>query len=114
MSGDGKTTIAPEVLKSIARLSCLSVEGVSRMASSPVSIGRLLGKPIREGVEIEIEDDTVYLNLYVILKNNVNIREVSRNIQHKVYRAITDLVGMNVGKINVHVEDIDYDTNSKE
>ncbi len=113
MSGDGKTTIAPEVLKSIARLSCLSVEGVSRMATSPISFGRLLSKTIKEGVEVEIEDDTVYVNLFVILKSDVNIREVSRNIQHTVHRAITDLVGMNVGKINVHVEDIDYN-NPKE
>jgi uncharacterized alkaline shock family protein YloU len=110
MSGDGITTIAPEVLKSIARLSCLSIEGVSRMATSPISFGRFLKKSIQDGVEIEIEEDTVYVNLYVILKSNVNIREVSRNIQQQVYRAITDLVGMNVGKINVHVEDIDYDT----
>ncbi len=108
MSGDGKTTIAPKVLESIARLSCLSVEGVSRMATSPVSIGRLLSKTIRKGVEVEVEGDTVYVNLYVILKSNGNIREVSRNIQNQVYRAITDLVGMNVGKINVHIEDIDY------
>ncbi|MFN3307744.1 MAG: Asp23/Gls24 family envelope stress response protein [Anaerolineales bacterium] len=108
MSGDGKTTIAPKVLESIARLSCLSVEGVSRMATSPVSIGRLLSKTIRKGVEVEVEGDTVYINLYVILKSNGNIREVSRNIQNQVYRAITDLVGMNVGKINVHIEDIDY------
>lgn len=113
MSGDGKTTIAPKVLESIARLSCLSVEGVSRMATSPVSIGRLLSKTIRKGVEVEVEGDTVYVNLYVILKSNGNIREVSRNIQHQVYRAITDLVGMNVGKINVHIEDIDYNNQPK-
>lgn len=111
MSGDGITTIAPDVLKSIARLSCLSVEGVSRMASSSASLGRLWSKTARDGVTIDIEDDTVYVNLYVILKSNVNIREVSRNIQNQVYRAITDLVGMNVGKINVHVEDIDYEDN---
>ncbi len=108
MTGDGKTTIAPEVLKSIARLSCLSVDGVSRMASHPLSFGRLLNKQGREGVEVEIENDMVYVNLYVILKSDVNIREVSRNIQQQVHRAITDLVGMNVGKINVHIEDIDY------
>lgn len=111
MSGDGITTIAPDVLKSIARLSCLSVEGVSRMASSSISLGHLWSKTARDGVSIDIEDDTVYVNLYVILKSNVNIREVSRNIQNQVYRAITDLVGMNVGKINVHVEDIDYEDN---
>ncbi|MCS6907293.1 MAG: Asp23/Gls24 family envelope stress response protein [Anaerolineales bacterium] len=108
MCSDGKTTIAPEVLKSIARMSCLSVEGVSRMATSPAFLGRLISKKTQEGVEVEVEDDKVYINLYVVLKPSVNIREVSRNIQQQVYRAITDLVGMNVGKINVHVEDIDY------
>lgn len=111
MSGEGITTIAPNVLKSIARLSCLSVDGVSRMASSSAPFSRLLNKPIRDGVEIDIEDDTVYVNLFVVIMSNVNIREISRNIQHQVHRAITDLVGMNVGKVNVHVEDVDFTDN---
>jgi uncharacterized alkaline shock family protein YloU len=44
----------------------------------------------------------------LILKNDVNIRDVSREIQQAVARSISDMVGMQVGRVNVHVEDIDY------
>lgn len=50
----------------------------------------------------------MYAEIYVILDSDVNIREIGRNIQTAVARAITDMIGMQVGLINVHVEDIDY------
>jgi uncharacterized alkaline shock family protein YloU len=104
----GKTTIAPEVLHTIARLTTLSIDGVSRMSPIPVNVSRLFKRKYSEGVLIDVENDTVYADLFIVLKNNVHIREVSRNIQQKVSRAITDMVGMQVGRVNIHVEDIDY------
>ncbi|MGB9668748.1 MAG: Asp23/Gls24 family envelope stress response protein [Anaerolineales bacterium] len=112
MTAEGKTTIAPDVLLTIARLSCLNVEGVSRMATTSKPINRLLSKSVKDGVQVEVEDDTVYLDLYVILKSDVNVREVSRMIQQEVTRAISEMVGMQVGKVNIHIEDIDYPQNS--
>jgi uncharacterized alkaline shock family protein YloU len=50
----------------------------------------------------------VYADIYVILKNDVNVRDVSHNIQHEVSRAISEMVGMTVGRVNIHIEDIDY------
>jgi uncharacterized alkaline shock family protein YloU len=108
--GPGKTTVAIDVLVTIARLTALHVRGVSRMSPPPVgSVKGLFRRgQIEDGVVIEVKDDTVYADLYVNLKNDVNIREVCRNIQSDVARAITEMVGMQVGQINVHVEDIDY------
>ena len=68
----------------------------------------LLYRQDEDGLHIEVEDDTVYAEIYVILESDVNIREIGRNIQTAVARAITDMIGMQVGLINVHVEDIDY------
>ena len=108
-AGSGKTTIAPEVLLTIARLTTLNVPGVSRMSNVPGGVNRLFSRGVGEGVRIDIqEDDTVYADLYVILKNDVNIRDVGRSIQQEVARAISEMVGMQVGRVNVHVEDIDY------
>jgi len=105
----GKTTIAPEVLLTIARLTTLDIAGVSRMSPVPGGVNRLFNRGISEGVRIDIrEDDTVFADLFVILQNDVNIRDVSREIQHKVARAISEMVGMQVGRVNVHIEDIDY------
>jgi uncharacterized alkaline shock family protein YloU len=105
----GKTTIAPGVLHTIARLTALNVGGVSRLASSlSTSVNRLFKGRYSEGIIIDIQDDVVYLDLFIILKSNVNIRDVSRNIQRNVARAISEMVGMQVGRVNIHVEDIDY------
>jgi uncharacterized alkaline shock family protein YloU len=107
---EGKTTIAPEVLLTIARLTTLNVNGVSRICHLPSAAMRKLFKRghVDEGVAIEIIDGVVYADIYVILEHNYNVREVSHSIQVEVTRAITEMVGMQVGSINVHIEDIDY------
>jgi uncharacterized alkaline shock family protein YloU len=103
----GKTTIALEVLVTIARLTTLSVDGVSRMATVPSDMNRLFKRGVSEGVKINVDEDMVYADLYVILKQDFNVRDVSHNIQANVSRAISEMVGMDVGKINVHIEDIE-------
>jgi len=65
-------------------------------------------KPQHEGVKVAVEDNRVYLDIYVILKREVNIKDVCQTIQQQVARAISETVGMDVGNINVHVEDIEY------
>jgi uncharacterized alkaline shock family protein YloU len=104
----GRTTIAPEVLVSIIKLTVLSVRGVSRMAPVPGRVNRILKREAIDGVEISVENNTVYADVYVIFLRDMNVRDVSRTIQHQVARAVNEMVGMEVGKINVHVEDIDY------
>lgn len=78
------------------------------MSTIPGGVNRLFKRGIGEGVRINIKDDVVTADLYVVVNNDVNIRDVSRTIQQKVSRAISDMVGMQVGKVNVHIEDIDY------
>jgi uncharacterized alkaline shock family protein YloU len=104
-----KTTISPDVLVTIARLSALSVPGVSRMANITGGVNRLFQRGVHDGVRIEVEENVVVANLYLILKKDVNIREVSRNVQEQVARALQDMVGMDIGAIEVHIENIDYE-----
>ena len=106
----GKTTIAIDVLLTIANLTTLRVPGVSRLSNVPKSgvKGLFRGGQTCEGVCIDVRDNIVFVDIFVVLKNDVNIRDVSRNIQKEVARAISEMVGMEVGRINVHIEDIDF------
>jgi len=104
-----KTTVAPEVLTTIAKLTALSVPGVSQVAPVSGGVNRFFKRGTGDGVRIEAEDNTVYIDMHLILKEDVNIREVSRNVQQDVTRAIEEMVGMEVGTINIHIEDIDYE-----
>ncbi|MEW6568818.1 MAG: Asp23/Gls24 family envelope stress response protein [Chloroflexota bacterium] len=105
-----RTTIAPGVLLTMARLTALSVPGVAGMAPVPGGVNRLFRRGAGEGVRIEVADDHVSVDLYLILAHGVNVREVSRKVQAEVARAIQDMVGMQVARIDIHVEDIDYET----
>jgi uncharacterized alkaline shock family protein YloU len=104
----GKTTIAPSVLLTIVRLTTLEVEGVSQMGQLPGGVNRIFQRSSEEGVQIRVEGDCVYADLHVVLEHDVNVREVSRNIQNEVSRAVSEMVGMSVGRVNVHIENIFY------
>ena len=108
-SNESKITVAPDVLVTIARMAALSVPGVSRMAQVSGGVNRLFKRGINDGVRLEVEDNVVVAGLYLILKPDVNIREVSRNVQGQVARALQEMVGMDVGEVEIHIEDIDYE-----
>ena len=98
----GTISIAPEVLETIARLTTLAVPGVARLVSPP-GMRRLLG---RNGVRIEVIGNRVHVGLHVVAEPDVNIREVGRQVQSEVARAIRDLVGMEAEAVDVCVEDV--------
>jgi uncharacterized alkaline shock family protein YloU len=102
-------TIAPSVLIMTARYAALKVEGTARMGTIPAQAGHLLrGHPMGTGVVLDIDDNTVRVELYLVVKPGVSMREVSREVQRSVTRSIQDLIGMDVSAVNVHIEDVDY------
>ncbi|MCX6038669.1 MAG: Asp23/Gls24 family envelope stress response protein [Chloroflexi bacterium] len=72
-------------------------------------VSSLLGRG-NDGVRIVVEDCNAFVDLYLVLDNDVNIREVSRTVQQTVARAIAEITGLEVGHVNIHIEDIDYKT----
>ena len=104
----GKTTIDVSVLTNIAKLTSLSIPGVSKMSTGPHSVNSLIKKNYFDGVMIEVENNTVYIDLYLVLKAGAALMKTSRSVQQKVSRAITEMVGMEIGHVNVHIEDVDY------
>ncbi len=105
----GQTTVSSDVLSTIARMAAMSVPGVSSIAAASGSVERLFRRGSGDGIRVHIQDETVFADLHVIVKPDVNIREVGRNVQQQVTRAIQEMVGMNVGGVDIHVEDIDYE-----
>lgn len=100
----GTVIISPVVLTTVARMTTLSVPGVVRMSSQ--GMRPLLGGQTEDGVKVQIVDDAVVLDLYLVTSPTVNLLALSREVQAKVTRAIHDIVGMPVHEVNVHVVDV--------
>lgn len=105
----GVTSIAPGVLVRVAQLTALTVEGVTGMADVPGGVNRLFRKGSGEGVRIEIENNSVSADLHLILEHGVDVRAVSREVQREVARAMEEMVGMHVERVDVHIEQIEFD-----
>jgi uncharacterized alkaline shock family protein YloU len=105
----GTVRIAPQVLTTIARLTVLGTPGTVRMYRDlSTGVDRLLrGKNTADGVRIEIIDDAVNVDLFLVAAQDANLYELGREIQSRVSRAIKDMVGMPVLAVNVHIEDVD-------
>jgi uncharacterized alkaline shock family protein YloU len=55
---------------------------------------------------MRVEDDVVYLDLYINVEPDVNLLELGREIQQETARAISDMLGMHVGEVNIHIDDV--------
>ena len=106
----GKTTLTPEVIYTITKMSVLGVEGVNSFAKVPPSIDSLFKASGFDGINLSLEDGLVYLDLFLNLDAEHNVREISRNIQLAVSRAVSDLTGMEVGQVNIHIENVIYES----
>lgn len=104
----GTTTIAPSVLNTIVRLTTLETPGVSRMASVVFPSSRS-ARTDNEGVKIMVKDSVIYVDVYVVINGEENVRVVAEAIQQRVTRAISEMVGMDVACVNVHVTDVDLE-----
>jgi uncharacterized alkaline shock family protein YloU len=100
----GTVIVSPAVLAMIARLTTLSVPGVVRMGS--LGVRRLLGVDSDGGVKVQLVDDSVVLDVYMVAATDANMLELSRGVQAKVTRAIHEIVGMAVREVNIHVVDV--------
>lgn len=106
----GNTTVSIEVLKKIARLTTLDVEGVSRMAICRGKLERFVNSENCDGVSVKIKNGAVFVEIFAILMSGMNVRDICREIQSRVSRAISEMIGMVVGGVNVHIMDIDFNS----
>ena len=104
----GTIQIAPEVLAIIAGLATNEVEGVAGLSGGIAGgIAELLGrKNVSKGVEIKIEADATVIEVSVIVHYGVRIPDVSLDIQKNIQKTLSDMTGLFIREVNVHVLDV--------
>lgn len=104
----GNIQIAEEVVANLATSTAMEVEGVSGLMSGNVS--DLLGgkKLTAKGVRVEMEDDALIVNLFLMLRYGCGISDVAAKVQQAVYSTLESTTGFRVDTVNVHVGGISF------
>ena len=109
----GEIKVADEVVAIIAGLAATEVEGVSSMAGNITNeiVSRLGMKNLSKGIQIEIADNEVVVDVALNIAYGYSISEVSTNVQEKVKSAIETMTGLSVATINVRIASVDMGEN---
>ena len=101
----GKVEIAPEVIEVIAGIAANEVDGVAEMRGNFASnVTERFGKKNHgKGVKVELTNDGIKIDVYVVLNYGVAIPTVAQSIQDNIRQAIKNMTALSIEEINVHV-----------
>lgn len=105
----GELSIAEDVITDLAGYAALESYGVVGMAAPTLSdgIAKLLpASRLRRGINVEMVDDQINVDLYIIIEHGTNLAEVSRMLADKVKFALSDGAQLPVRDVNIHVQGV--------
>jgi len=103
----GKVEISPKAIASIAGEAVLICYGVVGMSAATLRDGIaeiLQVDSYNRGIEVEVVDGDIIINLYVVIEYGTRISEVAHSVMESVKFAVESALGMAVGQVNVHVQ----------
>ena len=107
---EGTITFANEVLATIVGIAACDIPGVAGMCGGfKDGIVDLLGKKnLSKGVKVAVKDNSVTVDLEIVVNYGVCVPEVCANIQESVKKALDTMTGLGVTAINIAVEGISF------
>lgn len=104
----GEVQISNDVLAVISAMAAMEVDGVVAMAGNITA--ELVSKPgmkkLSKGVRVDVVDNTVMVDLSIILRINENIVTISKKVQDKVKTTVENMTGMEVANVNVNIASV--------
>jgi len=106
----GAVRIADEVVSIIAGLAATEVDGVASMSGGIAGgIAEALGrKNLSKGVKVEVGEEEAAVDLYLIVRYGSRIPDVAWAVQENVKKAIENMTGLRVVRVNVHVQGVSF------
>lgn len=107
----GEVQIANEVVAIITGLAATEVEGVAGMVGNlKGDLVELLGKKnLSKGVTVNVGENSVSLDLSIIVNFGASIPEVTKAVQKKVISAVETMSGLVVDEVNIKVAGVDLE-----
>lgn len=113
----GNIKISVDVVSTIAGIAASEVEGVAGMYGTFAGgIAEMLGakKNPSKGVKVDMGDGTASIDLYIVVDYGVRIPELSWEIQESVKNNVETMTGLDVLKVNIHIEGVSFDKENEE
>jgi len=105
----GNVYYSEEVLANIAGVSTMECYGVVGMASKNATDGLwelLKGENLSKGVKINTRNESLTVELYIIVEYGTKISVIANNIIQKVRYNMENFTGLKVSQVTVNVQGV--------
>ncbi|WP_406247723.1 Asp23/Gls24 family envelope stress response protein [Microbacterium sp. M] len=107
----GRTVIDDAVVAKIAGIAAREVEGVYALGGGAARVvgairDALNSTDLTQGVSVEVGERQVAADITIVASYPVSLQKVAADVRAAVYRAMEELVGMEVAEVNVTVNDV--------
>jgi uncharacterized alkaline shock family protein YloU len=105
----GTVEVSPTAIASLASQVVLECYGVVGMATKDLASGLVeILQPAshRRGVQVQIVDDRIVVDLYVVMEYGTRIATVAKNVQSAVRYTLGKALGIPMIEVNIHVQDL--------
>ena len=105
---NGSVNVSTSVYTDIVGTAVINCFGFKGMAARSLSDGLyhlLRRESVGKGVHVQFnEDDTISIDLHIIVDNNVNLNAVGASIISEVRYVVTNCTGTEVRAVNVYID----------
>lgn len=96
-----------EIIAEIAKRAVLSIEGVGSLSNNQVNFN-LRSREIEKGIWLSFNDNKLNFDVYLNVVYGSKIPQIAFNVQECIKKAIERLTTLEVDKVNIHVQGIDF------
>lgn len=104
VSVQGTVRVAPQVLATIVNTATLALPGVAAMGHVPGHRFPFGAPEQTRGVRVQVRDNTVSVDLYVVTVQGVNMVATGTAIREAVTSAIETTLGMSVASVSIYIQ----------
>lgn len=111
-----QVVFANDVIATIAGLAAADVKGVVSLSGGVMEgFSEMLGKKsLTKGVKVEVGTEEVAADVSIVVQYGFKIQDVCAEVQKSVRKSVETMTGLRVVEVNVYVQEISFETETKE
>ncbi|WP_026906075.1 Asp23/Gls24 family envelope stress response protein [Paucisalibacillus globulus] len=107
---DGHITITTEVIATIAggaAVECYGIVGMASKSQIRDGIAEILRKEnYSRGIVVRQEDNSLHIDMYIIVSYGTKISEVANNVQSQVKYTLSKTLGLEIDSVNIYIQGV--------
>jgi uncharacterized alkaline shock family protein YloU len=101
----GRIAIAPDAVAQIVGAAAAESYGVVALAGRG-RLSRLVPWGIKKGVDVDLRDGGLVVELRVVVEHGVRLAEVAETVRSRVHYELERMVGLPIASLEVHIDGV--------